>query len=146
MQETLKKFSPVVFGIVLICFMLPWINLSCEGHNPAAFSGIQLVTGTTVEQQNQKVKSEPLAVAVLVLTILGFALSLLKDKKSSIIPGIIGAAAFTLLLMLKSKIDTDASNQSIQVQYAIGFWLVLVLLIGAIVLNGYLYFYSKKQV
>jgi hypothetical protein len=48
--------------------------------------------------------------------------------------------------MLKSKIDTDASNQSIQVQYAIGFWLVLVLLIGAIALNGYLYFYSKKQV
>jgi len=146
MQESLKKFSPVVFGIVLICFMLPWVNLSCEGHNPAAFSGIQLVTGTTVEQQNQKVKSEPLAVAILVLTVLGFALSFLKDNKSSIIPGIIGAAAFTLLLMLKSKIDTDASNQSIQVQYAIGYWLVLISLIGAIVLNGYLYFYSKKQV
>ena len=145
MQESLKNFSPAVFGIILICFMLPWVNLSCEGHNAAPFSGIQLVTGTTVEQQNQKVKSEPLAVAVLVLTILGFALSFLKDKKSSIIPGIIGAAAFILLLMLKSKIDTDASNQSIQDQYAIGFWLVLVLLIGTIAMNGYIYFYSKKQ-
>jgi hypothetical protein len=146
MQESLKKFSPVVFGIVLICFMLPWVNLSCEGHNAAPFSGIQLVTGTTVERQNQKVKSEPLAVAILVLIVLGFALSFLKDKKSSIIPSIIGAAAFALLLMLKSKIDTEASNQSIQVQYAIGFWLVLVFVIGAIVLNGYLFFYSKKQV
>ena len=145
MQESLKRFSPVVFGIVLICFMLPWVNLSCEGHNAAPFSGIQLVTGTTVERQNQKVKSEPLAVAILVLVVLGFALSFLKDKKSSIIPGIIGAAAFILLLMLKSKIDTDANNHSIQVQYAIGFWLVLVLLIGTIALNGYLYFYSKKQ-
>ncbi|RPI05891.1 MAG: hypothetical protein EHM64_05020 [Ignavibacteriae bacterium] len=146
MQESLKKFSPALFGIILICFALPWVNLSCEGHNAAAFSGLQLVTGTTVEQQNQKVKSEPLAVAVLVLTILGFALSFLKDKKSSVIPGIIGAAAFILLLMLKSKIDTDASSQSIQVQYAIGFWSVLVLLVGTIVLNGYLYFSSKKQV
>jgi cytochrome c biogenesis factor len=88
----------------------------------------------------------PLAVAVLVLTILGLALSFLKDKKSSIMPCIIGAAAFILLLLLKSKIDTDASNHSIQVQYAIGFWLVLVLFIGAIALNGYLYFYSKNQV
>jgi lipopolysaccharide export LptBFGC system permease protein LptF len=146
MQESLKKFSPAVFGIILICFMLPWVNLSCQGQNAATFSGLQLVTGTAVQQQNQKVKSEPLAVAVLVLTILGLALSFLKDKKSSIIPGIIGVAAFILLLLLKSKIDTDASNHNIQVQYAIGFWLVLALLIGAIALNGYLYFYSKKQV
>jgi membrane protease YdiL (CAAX protease family) len=145
LNESLKKFSPVVFGIVLICFMLPWINLSCEGHNAASFSGIQLVTGTTVERQNQKVDSEPLAVAFLVLIVLGFALSFLKDKKSSIIPGIISAAAFALLLMLKSKIETESSNQSIQVQYAIGFWLVLVLVLGAIVLNGYLFFYSKRQ-
>jgi lipopolysaccharide export LptBFGC system permease protein LptF len=144
MQESLKKFSPAVFGIILICFLLPWVNLTCQGQNAATFSGLELVTGTTVQQQNQTVKSEPLAVAVLVLTILGLALSFLKDKKSSIIPGIIGVAAFILLLLLKSKID--ASNQSIQVQYAIGFWLVLVLLIGAIALNGYLYFYSKKQV
>jgi hypothetical protein len=145
MQESLKKFSPAVFGIILICFMLPWVNLSCQGQNAATFSGLQLVTGTTVQQQNQEVKSEPLAVAVLVLTILGLALSFLKDKKSPIIPGIIGVAAFILLLLLKSKIDTDASNHSIQVQYAIGFWLVLILFIGAIALNGYLYFYSKKQ-
>jgi hypothetical protein len=146
MQESLKKFSPAVFGIILICFMLPWVNLSCQGQNAAAFSGLQLVTGTAVQQQNQEIKSEPLAAAVLVLTILGLALSFLKDKKSSIIPCIIGGAAFILLLLLKSKIDTDASNHSIQVQYAIGFWLVLVLFIGAIALNGYLYFYSKKQV
>jgi hypothetical protein len=145
MQESLKKFSPAVFGIIIICFMLPWVNLSCQGQNAATFSGLQLVTGTTVQQQNQEVKSEPLAVAVLVLTILGLALSFLKDKKSPIIPGIIGVAAFILLLLLKSKIDTDASNHSIQVQYAIGFWLVLILFIGAIALNGYLYFYSKKQ-
>jgi predicted histidine transporter YuiF (NhaC family) len=147
MQESLKNFSPAIFGLVLICFMFPWVNMSCQGQkNEVTISGFQLATGTTIQEQNQKVKSEPLAVAVLVLTILGLALSFLKDKKSSIIPGIIGVAAFILLLLLKSKIDTDASNQSMQVQYAIGFWMVLVLLIGAIALNGYLYFYSNKQI
>lgn len=156
MQQSLKKFSPAVFGIALICFILPWVNFSCQGQHVATFTGLQLVTGTTVQQQgmfgqrqNQKVDSEPLAVAVLLLTILGVALSFLKSRKSSLIPSVVGVVAFIVLLLLKSKIETDATNQGqgmIQVEYAIGFWLVLVLFIGAIALNGYLYVDSKKQV
>jgi hypothetical protein len=155
MQKTLKRFSPIVFTIALICFLLPWINLSCQGQKYATFSGLQLVTGTKIEQhgiwgerKSQKVDSEPLAVAVLLLTILGVALSFLKSPKSSLIPSIVGVVAFILLLLLKSKIDTDATNQGkgmIQVEYAIGFWLVLILFIAAIALNGYLYFRSRQQ-
>jgi hypothetical protein len=155
MQESLKKFSPAVFGIALICFILPWVNFSCQGQHLATFTGLQLVTGTTIQQQdmfgqrkNQKVDSEPLAVAVLLVTILGVALSFLKTPKASLIPSIVGVVAFILLLLLKSKIETDAANQGqgiIQVEYAIGFWLVLILFIAAIALNGYLYFGSKQQ-
>ncbi|MGC8654501.1 MAG: hypothetical protein ACP5US_10985 [Candidatus Kryptoniota bacterium] len=155
MQESLKKFSPAIFGIALICFILPWVNFSCQGINVVTFTGLQLVTGTTIQQQgmsdehhNQKVDSKPLAVAVLILTILGLALSFLKSRKSSLIPSIIGVLAFILLLLLKSEIETDASNQGhgiIQVEFATGFWLVFVLLIGAVVLNGYLFFASAKQ-
>ncbi|MGC8903489.1 MAG: hypothetical protein ACP5KD_09170 [Fervidobacterium sp.] len=155
MQESLKKFSPAIFGIALICFVLPWVNFSCGGQHIATLTGLQLVTGTTIQQQgmfgerqNQKVDSEPSAVAVLLVTILGFALSFLKTSKSSVIPSIVGLAGFILLLLLKSKIETDAANQGqgmIQVEYATRFWLVFVLFIGAVVLNGYLYFASAKQ-
>ena len=118
MQQSLKKFSPAVLGIALICFILPWVNFSCQGQHVATFTGLQLVTGTTVQQQgmfgqrqNQKVDSEPLAVAVLLLTILGVALSFLKSRKSSLIPSVVGVVAFIVLLLLKSKIETDATNR-----------------------------------
>ena len=153
MHNSLKKVSPAVFGIALICFLLPWVNFSCQGYKVASFTGLQLVTGTTIQQQdmfgetkNYKIKSEPLAVAVLLVTIVGFVLSFLKSAKSSLITSIVGVLAFVLLLLFKSKIDTDAVNQSqgmIQAEYAIGFWLALILFIAAAALNGYIYFSSK---
>lgn len=156
MYELFKKFSPAVFGIALICFILPWVNFSCQGQHVATLTGFQLVTGTTIQQQgifgkreNQKVDPEPLAIAVLVFTVLGIALSFIKSSKSALLPSIVGVVAFILLLLLKSKIETDAANKAqgmIQVEYAVGFWIVFVLYIGAIVLNGFLYFGSKKQV
>jgi uncharacterized membrane protein YozB (DUF420 family) len=100
------------------------------------------------ERQDRKVGSEPLAMAILVVTIFGVALSFLKSRKSSLIASLIGIVDFILLLLLKSKIETEATNQGqgiIQVEYGIGFWLVLILFIAAIALNGYLYFGSKQQ-
>lgn len=155
--ELLKKFSPAVFGIALICFFLPWVNLSCQGQHIASLTGLQLVTGMTIHQaegmfskgKEEKLDSEPLAVVVLISTILGFALSFLKSRKSSLITSIVGFVGFILLLLLKSKIDNAAISEGqgiIQIGYAIGFWLLLLLFIGAIALNSYLYFGSKKQV
>jgi uncharacterized membrane protein YdcZ (DUF606 family) len=118
MQESLKKFSSAVFGIALICFLLPWVNFSCQGQHVATLTGLQLVTGTRIQQRgmfcqrkNEKVDSESLAVAVLLVTILGVALSFLKSPKSSLITSIVGVVALILLLLLKSKIETDATNQ-----------------------------------
>ena len=63
------------------------------------------------QRKNEKVDSESLAVAVLLVTILGVALSFLKSPKSSLITSIVGVVALILLLLLKSKIETDATNQ-----------------------------------
>jgi phosphatidylserine synthase len=155
MQDTLKKFSPAIFGIAIVCFLLPWVNFSCQGQHVATFTGLELVTGTTIQQQgtfgqsqNKKANPEPLAIAVLLLTVLGLALSFQKGGKASLIPTIVGALTLILLFLLKSKIETDAANQSqgaIHTEYAIGFWLALIASVLAIVLNGYLYLASTKQ-
>jgi len=184
MLESLKRYSPAVFGIGIICFTLPWVNLTCADQHVATFTGLQLVTGTTIQErgsfgqnlkekrrqelQNKvmngemtqeqadriakeppKVAPEPLAVAILLLAILGLALSFLKSPKSSFMPGLVGAVALILLLLLKSKIETDATSQGqgmMHVEYAIGFWLVLISFIVAIALNGYFYVRPEKQV
>jgi phosphatidylserine synthase len=131
------------------------VNFSCQGQHVATFSGLELVTGTTIQQQgtfgqsqNKKADPEPIAIAVLLFTVLGLALSFLKGEKASLIPAIVGAFTLILLFLLKSKIETDAANQSqgaIHTEYAIGFWLALIASVLAIVLNGYLYLASTKQ-
>jgi hypothetical protein len=151
----LKKLSPTIFGIAIVCFLLPWVNFSCQGQHVATFTGLELVTGTTMHQQgmygqsqNKKVDPEPLAIAVLFFTVLGLALSFLKGGKSALVPAIVGGLTLILLFLLKSKIETDAANQGqgmIQTEYAIGFWLALTASVIAIALNGYLYFTSTKQ-
>jgi hypothetical protein len=184
MQNSLKKFSPAAFAVAVVCFILPWVNLSCEGQRVATFTGLQLVTGTAVQQQDMfsqrlnqtraqelqrkvqhgemtqeqadrqanepsRVGSEPLAVAVLLSTVLGLALSFLRGGKSAIIPAVVGLAASILLLLLKSKIATDAIDQSegmVHAEFAIGFWVVLILSLGAAALNGFLYLSSRGQV
>ena len=48
MIDTIKKISPATFGLVLICFFLPFAHISCQGQKVATITGIQLVTGTTI--------------------------------------------------------------------------------------------------
>jgi uncharacterized membrane protein AbrB (regulator of aidB expression) len=151
-----KKFSPAIFVVIIICFFLPFINVSCQGQKVATFTGIQLVTGTTIEQpsmfgeeeQAEKVEGEPLAILVLVSAVVGFCLSFLKNRKSAIAPAITGVAGLILLLLLKSKLDNDILRQGqgmLQVECRVGFWLTLLLFLFAVGLNAFVFLQRKKE-
>ncbi len=156
MQETLKKFSPALFVLILICFLLPWVNFSCQGQPLLTLSGFQLVTGTTFKQEDilgetreEKIEPEPLAIVVLIFTILGFGAGFIKHRKASLISSIIGVIGLTLLLFLKSKIENEVATKgegSIQTEFTVGYWVTFFLFIGAVALNGYFYFGIQKQV
>lgn len=155
MRNGLKKLSPVIFLIVIICFFLPFVNVSCEGTKVAALTGIQLVTGTEIEQpsvfgepkQTEKADAEPFASAALLSAVLGLGLSFLKGRRSSIVPAILGVAGFVLLLLLKFKIDNEVLKEGegmVQVEYGIGFWLAFLFLLFAAGWNGFLFSRRKK--
>lgn len=153
MEDRIKKFSPAIFGIALICFFLPFINVSCSGQKIGSLTGIQLVTGTTIEQsdlwgkkQVQKVDGEPLAIAAFISVFAGLGLSFIKARKGSIAPAVIGAAGVILLLLLKSKIDNEVLRQGggmIQVNYGVGFWLTFMSFLSAGVFNAFSLSQSK---
>lgn len=82
MEGVARKLSPAAFVLALICFFLPFANFSCQGHQVATFSGIQLATGTTVKQpqvfgapRSQRVDPEPFAVLALLSVFIGAGLS-----------------------------------------------------------------------
>ncbi len=148
MENGTKKFSLAIFGIVLVCFFLPFITVSCQGQKITTLTGIQLVTGTTIEQpsmfgkkQVQKVSGEPLAALVFLCAAFGLGSSFIKGKKSAIAPAAAGGIGLISLLMLKLKLDNEILREGkgmLELEYGVGFWVVLILFLIAIVLNVYL--------
>ena len=141
MESIARKVSPAAFVLALICFFLPFVTFSCQGHEVASFSGVQLATGTTVKQpemfgppKSQKVDPEPLAVFALLSVLAGVGVSLLKGKKGAMGSAALAVLGLNLLAALRSKLDGQAMNQAggvIQVDYQAGYYLSLVFLLAA---------------
>lgn len=156
MKDMIKKFSPAIYGLVLICFFLPFTHISCQGEKVATFTGIQLVTGTTIEQtemfserkKTEKIDPEPLAILVLCSAVAGLGFSFLKGKGSTLASAIVGGAGLIFLLLLKAKIDNEVLKEGkgvLRVEYGTGFWMILLLFLFAICLNGFLFSQLKKE-
>jgi hypothetical protein len=142
MEGVARKLSPAAFVLTLVCFFLPFVTFSCQGQKIASFSGIQLATGTTIEQpqmfgppKSQKVDAEPLAILALLSVLAGAGLSFLKRKKGAVNSAALAGLGIILLGALKSKVDGDALRQgagAIQINYEAGFYLAIVFLLAAI--------------
>lgn len=164
-----KKLSPAIFGIVLICFFLPWVNVSCQGQKIATFSGIQLVTGTTIEEpkmfrelkgfshpyadelrrsskQANKIEGELFAILAFLAAIGGLSSGFLKRKMGTLGPAIAGGTGTILLLLLSAKLNNDIFQQGqglLQLDCRIGFYLTLILFLSTIGVNMYPMVYGK---
>jgi hypothetical protein len=148
MESNAQRLSPAIFVLALICFFLPFVTFSCQGQKVMSFSGIQLVMGTTIQQpqmfgpsQSQKVEPQPLAILAFVCGVLGLALGFLRGRARMIGPVAAGGIAAILLLAMKSSIDSDVLSKGggvIQVNYDIGFYVVVLLLLAAVGFNVFL--------
>jgi len=140
----LKNISPAILGFALICFILPWAEISCQGHKVATVNGFQLVTGTTIE--GQKVKGEALAVLTLLSAIVGLALCIIKDKRRTLGVIVSSGVGIATILLLKLKLDGDILREGrgiIQLSYGAGYYLILVSFLSTIGINVY-YGYEGK--
>ena len=136
-----KGLSPAAFVLTLVCFFLPFVTFSCQGQKVARFSGIQMVTGTTIKQpqmfgppKSQKVDPEPLAVLAFLSVLAGAGLSFIRGKKGALSSGVLAVVGVILMAALKSKLDNQVLQQTsgaIQVNYGAGYYLSLVFLLAA---------------
>lgn len=147
MEYATRKLPRSFFILALLCFFLPFVTFSCGGQKFATFSGIQLATGTTLQRPqafgpstSQKIDPEPLAVLALLGALAGLGASFVKGKKGGGGSTVLAGLALIFLLVLKSKLDTDALSQgggAIQVTYEAGFYLVMVFLLAAAGASAY---------
>jgi hypothetical protein len=143
-----RKINKGIFGVILICFFMPFLTLSCQSQDLMTLSGVQLGTGATMAQpslyssaQARQIPGEPLATLAIVSAGAGLATAfVLKHRKELIGSTAAGAVGAIVMLALKSKIDGNILQQGqgmIRVKYEFGFWLTFLLFVAATGLNGW---------
>jgi hypothetical protein len=118
-----------------------------RGQKVMSFSGMQLVTGTTIMEpqmfgttQERKIKGETLAILAFLDAITGLGLSFVKGKAKTTLSAVAGGIGIILLLLLKSKLDNYFLRETggiLQLDYRVGFYLTLILFISALGVNVY---------
>jgi len=164
-MDQIKKFSPAAFVIIIFCFFLPFINLTCSGQTVMTMTGIQLITGAEYKPQgmpdqpemfeedqsgqqtgqltsSQNSDAQPMALFAFLAAILALAISFIKKKITALICMIISILGAVFLLLLKGSLDGDATMQGqgiVQIEYQLGYWLAFLLFIIGAVLQWFIF-------
>ena len=151
-MEPLKKLSPGFYIVIILLFLLPFVNLSCSGQTIMSLTGFQLITGTEYSEhdmfgqnmmgqtnnesvsEKREVSSQPMALFALLAAVVGLAVSFIRKKALAIVCVIASVLGTIFLILLKVNIDGDAqlqmSGQSIiKLEYQPAYWLSIVLFI-----------------
>jgi hypothetical protein len=156
--EHTKKISASMFALILICFFLPFVTISCENRPVVQLSALELTTGKTMEvpsdfsgqTKSQNIPGDGKAALVLVAAAAGIGTSLLKFRRSSLISAGVGAFGVLMLLALKSGIDSQLVDKGggatgFRADYGLGFWGSTLLFLSAIALNIWQFFNKKIE-
>jgi hypothetical protein len=156
-MEPVKKFSPAFYGIIVILFFMPFVNLSCGGQTIMSITGFQLITGTEVKasgmfggdmntsdelnaDQKKEIDSQPLALFAFVAALIGLIISFFKMKVTALTNIVVSIAGVVFLILLKVNLDSDAdlnvSGQNvITLDYQFSYWISITLFIIAAVVH-----------
>ncbi len=142
--ETLK-FSPALFIGALLCFLLPFVTISCQGQALATFSGLDLVIGPEIQEpsmwgepQKKQLDGSPLMALVALFALIGAAMGVRSRQTGSASPAAFAGIGLVLLLLVRNQLSTDIVQKGrgvMQLQYEIGFWAMTLMFTGAAALH-----------
>jgi len=157
MKNKFKGLSLATYGIVLICFLLPFVNVTCDNEQVGNFSGIKLLTGVTIDRSDsdlfggsgkQKAEPELLAIVAFCCGVVGLAFSFKDNKINFIIRILVGGFGTAMLALLTSRIKEGVLKESgglLQVNFGIGYYLCLIFFLAAIGINIYIFSQSGNS-
>jgi len=135
MVDFRKIFNPSVFGLTLICFLLPFLNISCAGQKDS-ISGLEMVTGGKVFDQS--FDPNILAILMFSLAIIGLGFALVNTRLGNIMCTAAASGGFILTFILQSAVDAELQESYIPGEWGSGYYLTLVLFLLAAGFNIYL--------
>ena len=121
-MNILKFFNPALFVILIVCFLLPFVRVSCGDEVLVDATGMDIVTGTDYSKEKDNDENESdnyryIMIIVFGITVLGLILSvfpLIKelDKKSKIF--IISMAVISLLSFILLIVYVYLTDKSLE--------------------------------
>lgn len=143
MGQFKEKVSPSLFILVIICFLLPFANISCAGHTES-LAGIDLLTGFTVADSD--VPPNPLAIIAVVAALIGAILYFLKNTAAHVIQTVLGILGIICLVALKILFTEGANDKGLEVEWIIGYYMAFISFISATAFSIYMIFAPKNPV
>jgi hypothetical protein len=129
----------LAFGLVLLCFFLPFFTVSCQGQPIASVRGVDLVTGATLApltardqpvgaEQRVTVPREVGALVAAAAALGGLAAGLVRLRGARVLAGVAAALGLVALLLLREQALRLASSRTsvgVTVTPEAGYWLAL---------------------
>jgi len=145
-----RSLIPLSFTVVIICFFLAFCDFRCSGQTFATITGINMVTGTTLNLSgmsgagtgNQALPSSFWAVIALCAAIVGVFVFLIREKREAMVGVWTGIIGFASLLILQFVIRGEVQRQGqglVEVDFDLGYWLALVAFAVASLLSYFRY-------
>jgi hypothetical protein len=161
----MRFLNPGSFGIVILCFFLPFVNIKCNNMKLASMTGIQMATGTNIggggggllgsklnegSSSSTKVFEIPLLVTLALLIAAGSITLILTlrntaEKKirnwtiigHAVVLGCLLLELVKLEVGMKKAMSDSDSTMPISITWGleIGYWLALIIPIGFIIYN-----------
>jgi hypothetical protein len=135
--------KPMFFtALAVLCFGLPFFEVSCQGYTLRTVRGVDLVIGHDLPASLQTGMPQDIASNVWAVSALIFAIVALivivvwRQARSAAWPwvtALTGATAVCLLLLLASARNSSAHHPLLVIHTAYGYYLALILMIAAIV-------------
>ena len=157
-QSPVRRFRAAPFAIAVLCFFLPFVQISCTMQRSVGFpfTGIQMVTGAEIHTpdftggptKTEKIPPSPEAIIVLLCSLAAVALCFISLKAGSLSAAIAGVLGFVVMLILKARLDQDILKQGeglLVVEYRVGFIAICICLLAGAAMNVYVFRQPKSE-
>lgn len=132
MKKT-SKVSPALFGIIILCFVLPFVSVSCGGTEIFQLSGMDFLKG--MSDQGQSMDPNPLAIIALIAAVIGLCIGFSGKKAANIGSAVLGFIGFASGIALKVTFDSRVAEEGASTSWQIGYFLMLILFGAAVIYN-----------
>ena len=128
MKNKREYLSPILYLFTIICFLLPFVEISFLGIAGASQSGLELVYGN--ETMDNELK---LLIMVPVLAVCGITVWLWNPAKSKVMQVVISLAGIAVLIISSMMLNDPDTWQ--QFQWLPGYYLSILLLLAIVIFN-----------